>query len=295
VVSKKINCEICDSGQLSIIYSGLIRDGSFGSTVESEVYKCDTCGISRLNESDSFEQKHYESSAYREEMGQGISVLDFFEHADPLQIHHLDVFWPFSFRNKVVADVGCAAGSFLDHIAGLASDVIAIEPTKMYHNSLIDRGYRVYSYANEVELNDCADIVVSFQVIEHVENPINFLKDIYGLLKKGGRLIIATPNHDDILMKLLPESFPSFFYRRAHRWYFDEKSLMYCIEKSGFSIVNVRQKHTFGISNALAWLKNKKPLGDIKLAGIEESANVFWKDYLENSKQADTLFIMAEK
>ncbi len=295
---KLVNCEICNSQELSVIYHGQIRDGAFGSILEeSQVHKCNTCGISRLNEDDSFEQEDYESSTYREEMGQGLSTSDFFKHADPIQIHHLGAFWPFSFRNKIVADVGCGAGSFIDHIAGLASEVIAIEPTKMYHNSLSNRGYKVFSYANEAatKFNNGIDVVVSFQVIEHVENPVEFLKDIYALLKKGGRLILATPNHDDILMKLIPESFPSFFYRRVHRWYFDEKSLSYCLNKSGFSIIDVQHKHTFGISNTLAWLRDKKPQGDIKLAGIEESADVFWKDYLENSKQADTLFIMAEK
>ena len=35
-------------------------------------------------------------------------------------------------RNKIVADIGCGAGSFSDHISGLAEKIIAIEPTVMY-------------------------------------------------------------------------------------------------------------------------------------------------------------------
>ena len=294
---KEVNCEIC-KGEISVIYQGPVRDGAFGSIIEnSHIYKCNMCGISRIDENDAFEQKNYESNTYREEMEQGVSVDSFYSHADPIQIHHLDAFWPFSFRNKIVADVGCGAGSFIDHIAGLASKVIAIEPTKMYHDSLTDRGYQVFSYANEAKtkFNNSVDITVSFQVIEHVENPIQFLKEIYLLLKKGGKLILATPNHDDILMKLLPQSFPSFFYRRAHRWYFDEESLLYCLKQSGFKNIDVRHKHTFGISNTLAWLRDKKPQGNIQLSGIDRSADVLWKDYLESSKQADTLFVMAEK
>ena len=59
--------------------------------------------------------------------------------------------------------------------------------------------------------------------------------------------------------------------------------------------IDVRYKHTFGISNALAWLRDKKPQGYIKLQGIGSSADVLWKEYLETSKQSDTLFVMAEK
>jgi len=296
--SNKIICDICNSSQNKIIYNGPIRDGAFGSIIaKSKIYQCDGCGVARLDERDCFKQKNYESSQYREEMGLGTSVNDFYNNADPIQIHHLDAFWPFSFRDKVVADVGCGAGSFLDHIAGISSKIIAIEPTQMYHKSLSDRGYKVFTYANDLgqEFNNSIDIVVSFQVIEHVESPVEFLNEIYGLLKKGGRLIIATPNHSDILMKLLPEDFPSFFYRSVHRWYFNELSLSYCVEKSGFKIIDIKHKHTFGMSNALVWLRDKKPQGNVKLNGIDGSMDLLWKSYTESSKQSDTIFIIAEK
>jgi hypothetical protein len=37
-------------------------------------------------------------------MRQGLTVDDFFVHADPIQIIHLDAFWPLSFRNKNVVN-----------------------------------------------------------------------------------------------------------------------------------------------------------------------------------------------
>ncbi len=39
------------------------------------------------------------------------------------------------------------------------------------------------------------DYVISFQVIEHIENDKEFLKEIYRVLKVGGKLILTTPNH----------------------------------------------------------------------------------------------------
>lgn len=38
------------------------------------------------------------------------------------------------------------------------------------------------------------DIVYSIEVIEHLTNPVEFLKEIYRVLKPGGRLIYSTPN-----------------------------------------------------------------------------------------------------
>lgn len=38
------------------------------------------------------------------------------------------------------------------------------------------------------------DFVITFQVIEHIENDSEFVKEIYRVLKNGGKLIVSTPN-----------------------------------------------------------------------------------------------------
>ena len=43
------------------------------------------------------------------------------------------------------------------------------------------------------------DFVVSFQVIEHIQNDEKFVEEIFRVLKKGGKMILTTPN---ILMSL---------------------------------------------------------------------------------------------
>ena len=37
------------------------------------------------------------------------------------------------------------------------------------------------------------DVIVAMEVIEHVENPVQFLKEIFALLKADGKLILSTP------------------------------------------------------------------------------------------------------
>ncbi len=43
-------------------------------------------------------------------------------------------------------------------------------------------------------MDDTYDFVITFQVIEHIENDLEFLKEIYRVLKPGGKLIVSTPN-----------------------------------------------------------------------------------------------------
>ena len=292
-------CEICEANAWdSIVYKGSIRTGSFGTETDGAmVARCGNCGAARLNEEASISALAYESDAYRVAMAQGLNVNDFFEHADPVQIHNLSAFWPLDLRGKVIADIGCGAGSFLSHVSGVVGKIIAIEPTERYHSSLKQRGYEVYSYANDALAthSEGIDIAFTFQVIEHVLNPRAFLSEISALLKPGGRLIVATPNHEDILMKLLPEEFPPFFYRTAHRWYFDRVSLRRCAELAGLEIESERYLHTYGLSNMLSWLKDRRPTGNARLPGINNVADQLWSSYLEASGQADTLFISGRK
>ncbi len=295
------SCEICGADDWKFTYKGPVRAGAFGTEVkEGKVAVCGECGVARLAEELCFNAQSYETEAYRVAMDQGLSAEDFFLNADPIQIHHLAAAWPLPLRGRVIADIGCGGGSFIDHVAGLASKIIAIEPSTLYHDSLRKRGYETFSYAADAvkARPESVDFAVSFQVIEHVLNPREFLGEIVALLKPGGSLLIATPNREDILMKLLPEEFPSFFYRVVHRWYFDRASLRRCVETVEAGVLKVEMErflHTYGMSNALSWMKERRPAGNLRLPGIDGTADALWNSYLETSGQADTLFILARK
>lgn len=56
------------------------------------------------------------------------------------------------------------------------------------------------------------DVIISLELLEHVEDPIEVLKEIKRVLKPGGCLIMSTPNDATFMnnfYKLLPKSFES--------------------------------------------------------------------------------------
>lgn len=289
-------CEICGSKELRSIYKGLVRDGPFGTfhAGESEVVECSLCGVQRLDEDSCHKDSIYESEAYRTILNQSTDATGFFDEHDILQIRQLEQLWPESLRGKVVADVGCAAGSFLDHISGLAQKTIAVEPCRAYHQSLKERGHQVFSSCQQLECGNI-DLATSFSVIEHVVNPKEFLEDIASILSKKGKLLISTPNRNDVLLQLLPNEYPSFFYRSVHRWYFDINSFEKCAELAGFRVLEKRCVHRFGIGNAMLWLRDRKPTG---LAGeglFGELLDAAWRATLQDKNLGDYLFFWLEK
>jgi len=248
-------CELCGANEWAAVYTGPIRDGSFGRLTPKEhtIYQCARCTVQRLEESACKDDSFYAGKKYRELLGESSEAEAFWSKHDIHQIRNLNMLWPHPIRNRIVADVGCAAGSLLDHISGLASVCLAIDPCREYHSSLRRRGYHVYDSVHGAcgDYQGQVDIAFSLATVEHVAHPFEFLSEIGQLIKPGGLFLLSTPNRQDLLMDLLGEDYQRFFYRTVHRWYFDMTSLANLTARCNFEITQKRCAQRFGISNAL--------------------------------------------
>ena len=89
----------------------------------------------------------------------------------------------------------------MDAIKGVASETFGIEPCQDLHENLKFRGHKTFTDVNSARkiLMARVDVLISFGVIEHVENPIQYLQDIFDLLKPNGVCYLETDNLNDIL------------------------------------------------------------------------------------------------
>jgi SAM-dependent methyltransferase len=63
---------------------------------------------------------------------------------------------------------------------------------------------------------DGYDLVVAIEIIEHLENPWNFMREMRKLLRNGGVLVLSTPNVDSTLDRLS-------YLIDGHSFYFGER------------------------------------------------------------------------
>ena len=291
-------CNLCDDTRVVDVYDGPIRSGVHGKfTSESHrVVKCKGCGLVRL-EKNPIDMSFYQSNEYRLAYNNTDEATEYEDVHDVEQPPRLEYYGIENFRNKVVLDHGCGGGAFLDLVSGVASITIGIEPFTGYHDALRNKGHLVYSNISEAlsGFNDGVDTVVSFGVLEHVEDPLTYLRDSFKILVSGGKLLLETDNLNDILLKINSQTFESFFYRTAHLWYFDSVTLGRAVNSAGFQDIEVKHRHNFDLSNALLWGTTGKPTGNGKLEIIDNEVNSIWKAFLESHGYADLVCAVGHK
>ena len=259
-----MKCKICGSENTDIIYNDLIRDGGLGQFTKKpiKIFQCKDCDVIWHENKIDDVKKYYETEEYRKELEGSSEEEKFYELHDKETLDKLNYTGTTIFRNKIVADIGCGCGAFLDYINGVAKQIIAIEPSLKYRNIMIKKGFNAYAYAEEAKKNykDKIDVITSFDVIEHVQSPESFIKDVYDLLTAGGKAIIGTPTDAPVMRSLLGKDYEKkLLFSTQHLWILSEKNLRIISEKCGFKNIDIKYYQRYGIDNMLGWLKDKEP------------------------------------
>lgn len=100
-------------------------------------------------------------------------------------------------------DLGAGPGAMGERLRSLGLDVLSVDRDPA--------AYRGNQPFFTQDLNDprfsraigpSFDLIVAVEVIEHVESPINFLRNVAQLIAPGGRAVITTPNVDSLPARL---------------------------------------------------------------------------------------------
>lgn len=139
-----------------------------------------------------------------------------------------------------VLEVGCGKGAFKKFIpdnnyVGLEFSKSAKELAKKSNIKIKNKSVEEYAKKHPKEF----DVVVSFQVLEHVENPTSFIESKIKLLKKNGILIISVPAEDSFL-KFVTNGLLNMPPHHVTRW--SNKTLKYLAKKYQLELLDIEHE-----------------------------------------------------
>lgn len=110
----------------------------------------------------------------------------------------------------------------------------------------VPSGYALDLRGSVADLQDAVggrtfDTVIAGELIEHLERPYDFLREVRATIRPGGRLVLSTPNplgFPTLLLEIAQSR--RWFYTSEHTYYFSPRWVRRLLERSGFRLVRIR-------------------------------------------------------
>ena len=157
-------------------------------------------------------------------------------------------------KTKKLLDVGCGIGYFLEVAIKRGWQVYGSEYTDDAIEICRKKGILMHKGVLNPENyeEESFDIITSFEVIEHINNPIDELTNFNKILRKGGLVYVTTPNFNSLLRYRLKSDYNVICYPE-HLSYYTPKTLKKLFTRIGFKTNKIQST---GIS--LTRLKTSK-------------------------------------
>ena len=224
------NCPICGEPDLKYLYSA--QDRLLNGEKKYGVLFCSNCpaGISDITVSDNYFQEAYPVEYYTKiiradntcDVSNQMSLLD----------SHGDV------KGKKVLELGCAGGDLLYSLSDKGAKVFGVEPSGYARNIALGRGIKVFRGIEEIKEKDF-DLIILFDVLEHIANPLHIMQTIYELLSPSGLVVLSAPNFASLEAKVLKKRWFALELPR-HLFHFTPSAVKVLAERSHLRLKSVK-------------------------------------------------------
>jgi SAM-dependent methyltransferase len=242
-------CPICGSRRLDPRFDvRLIPDDLFHShAIEqglsvASIVACRECAFlfKRTRPSAAFLDQLYTQSS--ENYLKSIAE-DNVEHREDFHVARqmLDEAFP---RGGSILDVGCASGFFLESLGqnwnrqGVELFSLAVERSRSRPGIVVqESGLPAAAFPKE-----SFDVVCSFDVIEHLTNPLPIFREAHRILKPGGWLLVGTGNSGSFAARMAGSRW-TYFCIPEHISFFNPRSLKKGLAQAHFSSFKFKSIH----------------------------------------------------
>jgi 2-polyprenyl-3-methyl-5-hydroxy-6-metoxy-1,4-benzoquinol methylase len=251
---KIVKCNLCGSERYKKLTTCKIEKRDADLPIgEMDIARCFGCGLVYVNPRVEYSESELEK-LYSDEYFDA-DYMRFYRDGTGYQTNE-----PFDLRMEWIGkykapgrilDIGCASGGFLRFARekgwdtyGVELSRTASETARREHNLNVMTG-SLY----EARFNDgFFDAVMAGDVLEHVEDPGSFLKEINRIMKKGAVLYIGVPDFDGLYytaaLFLSRFNRKNYFVLPHHIYFFNRRSIARLLECARFKLLDCRKSET---------------------------------------------------
>lgn len=193
-----------------------------------DTVQCRRCGTLRINPylTDESLDKYYKD-VYGPVKRQGATTEELYNRQKKGAEKLLSVLKEFLTPDKLVLDFGGGAGGRMDSIRREGFEVYIRDSDAKYEAYALDRGLKKYDETKKY------DMVVLSHVLEHINDPVGFLKYAAStLISERGLIYIELPLIENTKKQYLLRDL-----HISHKFYFSALSLRHIVESAGYEIV----------------------------------------------------------
>jgi 2-polyprenyl-3-methyl-5-hydroxy-6-metoxy-1,4-benzoquinol methylase len=235
-----VPCPLCSTSDSSSAY---IRAD------DGKVVRCNGCGLLYLNPRpqassipDFYDESYFSAgghgSAYCDYVAQQAALLKWGEHP---ALTAMDLLCKGILpRRKRLLDVGCGDGTLLNLARLRGFDVLGVELSSHMAN-FVRRTYKINVIEKPIEEaglgDESFDIVTGQEVLEHLTDPVGWLREVRRILKPQGTLLLTTPNAG--CAQAYREHWLGFRMSFEHLTFFDANTVARALRLAGLRITGL--------------------------------------------------------
>jgi SAM-dependent methyltransferase len=249
-------CPVCGSDR---------REFGFCLQQPYKVVRCTECGLDYLYPRliESAMQEAYRRSSYYEGGACGYADTSYTAQELALRTTFKALLHNLAGRGLIGGDlleIGCGYGYLLDEARPFFQRRVGTEFSPQGAEIARETGAEVFIGGVEQIPPDAKfDCIIATQVIEHIYEPLSFVKQLVGRTKPGGHIILATPDIGGALRKLMRRRWPSFKVPE-HVLYFNYWTLSSLMYRAGLShVYRLPYPHAFPLGLITAKFGFKLP------------------------------------
>lgn len=140
-----------------------------------------------------------------------------------------------------ILDVGCGNGEFMKYLKDRDWSVYGtdLSPEAVRNTGNLVGKDNVYKgQFHKQNIKEKFDMISFWHILEHIDNPVLYLKKAHMLLRKGGYVVGESPNFDSINIRVFKKNY-NWVMVPDHLIYYNQNSLKELATQTGFDVEQI--------------------------------------------------------